>query len=194
MNYLMLNNRRIDLTPEQVAEIEKSYAFNQSKLADIAIGDTFKIGDYEFIVLEHSKETTAVILKELLCENERFGNNNNFSQSHALILCDKFAQKISSLVGKDNIIKHTVDLTANDGLKDYGRISCEMSLITTALYRRYVDILDTHKIDAWWWLATAHSTPTHSNSVWVECVSPSGCISGDSSGEWSTSTSVRYDL
>lgn len=177
MNYLMMNGKRIDLTPQQVAEIEKSFASKQTKLANIKIGDTFKIGDYEFIVLEHSKETTAVILKELLYQNERFGDNNNFSHSHALKLCEKFAKTISSLVGKDNLIEHTVDLTSDDGLKDYGKITRQkMSLLTTDLYRRYVEILDKHKINAWWWLATAYSTPTHNNSSWVKCVSPSGYI------------------
>ena len=44
------------------------------------------------------------------------------------------------------------------------------------LYRRYVEILDKHKIKKWWWLATPFSTPKHDGASWVKCVAPSGCI------------------
>jgi len=44
------------------------------------------------------------------------------------------------------------------------------------MYRQFVDILDEHKIDAWWWLATPYSTPRHEHTSWVKCVSPSGYI------------------
>ena len=50
-NYLMLNNKKIELTPEQVREIENSFNFNKTELKNIPIGDIFKVGDLEFIVL-----------------------------------------------------------------------------------------------------------------------------------------------
>ena len=62
-NYIFLNGNKIELTAEQVTEMAKSLGIEQNKLSDIPVGETFKIGEYEFIVLEHSKETTAVILK-----------------------------------------------------------------------------------------------------------------------------------
>ena len=175
-NYISLNGKKIELTAEQVAEMQKSLGIGQVKLKDIPVGEPFKIGDYEFVVLEHSEETTAVILKDLLHKDKQFGKTNNFENSNVDKLCQEFGKKLSAIIGEENLIEHTVDLTSDDGLKDYGSIKRKMSLLTANLYRRYVEILDKHKIKAWWWLATAHSTPTHNSSSWVKCVSPDGYI------------------
>lgn len=174
--YIKINNQKIKLTDEQVREIQQSFGIEQTKLADIPVGETIKVGKYEFIVLEHAKDTTAVILKDFLCENKKFGKDNNYKNSDVDILCDDFADVISEIVGTENLIEHTVDLTSDDGLKDYGKIKRRMSLLTTDLYRRYVEILDKYKVNKWWWLATAFSTPKHDPDNWVKCVSPSGCI------------------
>ena len=69
-----------------------------------------------------------------------------------------------------------MDLTSDDGLKDYGSICRKASLLTADLYRRYVQILDTCKPSAWWWLATPYSTPAHESSTWIKCVAPAGFI------------------
>ena len=175
-NYIKINNQKIELTDEQVKSIQQSFGINQ-KLADVAVGETFKVGKYEFIVLEHSKETTAVILKKLLFEEKQFGKNNNYDGSFVDSLCNEFADKLAGIIGNAAIVEHTVDLTADDGLKDYGKIKRRVSLITAEQYRRYVEIFDKHKIDAWWWLTTAYSTPTHNAPNWVKCVSPSGYFS-----------------
>lgn len=175
-NYIKINNQKIALTDEQVKEIQQSFGIEQIKLADIPVGETFKVGKYEFIVLEHSKDTTAVILKDLLFESKEFGKDNNYKASYVDDLCGDFADEISEIIGKDNLIEHTVDLTSDDGLKDYGKIKRSMSLLTADLYRRYVEILDKYKVKKWWWLATAFSTPKHDPDNWVKCVSPSGYI------------------
>lgn len=173
-NYINLNGKNIKLTKEQVNEFTLALGLGQVQLKDIEIGDTFKIGEYEFIVLEHSKETTAVILKELYLDDIKFGTTNNYDGSNVDGICYDFGKKISKIIGDYNLIEHTVDLVADDGLKCYGTIKRQMSLITANLYRRYVEILDKHKLNAWWWTATAYSTPKHNNSSWVKCVSPSG--------------------
>lgn len=175
-NYIKINNQKIALTDEQVKEIQQSFGIEQIKLADIPVGETFKVGKYEFIVLEHSNDTTAVILKDLLFESKEFGKDNNYKASYVDELCGDFADEISEIIGKGNLIEHTVDLTSDDGLKDYGKIKRFMSLLTTDLYRRYVEILDKYKVKKWWWLTTAFSTPKHDPDNWVKCVSPSGCI------------------
>lgn len=173
-NYIKINNQKIVLTDEQVKEIQQSFGIEQIKLADVAVGEIVKIGKYKFIVLEHSKDTTAIILKNLLFESKEFGKDNNYKASYVDELCGNFADEISEIIGKDNLIEHTVDLTSDDGLKDYGKIKRSMSLLTTDLYRRYVEIIDKYKVKKWWWLATAFSTPKHDPDNWVKCVSPSG--------------------
>lgn len=183
-NYVCINGNKIKLTEEQIAEITKSVIPAPVKLSDKAVGDTFKIGEYEFIVLEHGKETTAVILKGLL-ETTKFSNTDcDFKSSIVKTKLEAFADKISSIIGTDNLITHTVDLTANDGLKDYGRTTAKMSLLTADRYRRYVEILDNFKPEKWWWLSTPFSTSKHGYTQYVLCVSPSGDIGDYGCGDY----------
>ncbi len=175
-NYIMFKGQKIELTKEQIAQLGHAIENEVVTLADIPVGETFKIGTYEFIVLEHCEDGTNVILKDLLKENEEFGDCNNFKDSNVDRICIEFATEIGNIIGLDNLLVHTVDLTSDDGLKCYGTAERRMSLLTADQYRRYVDILDKHKLDKWWWLATAYSTPKHDGDDWVKCVAPSGDI------------------
>ena len=174
-NYISINDQRIELTDEQVEKLRDSFNLPCVKLADAQVGETYKIGNYEIIVLEHSGDTTAVILKDLL-PDQKFGSNNNYDGSDADKTCINFAKELEMLVGADNLCLHTVDLTSDDGLKCYGSVKRKASLLTTEKYRRYVYILDKHKPDDWWWLATPFSTSAHGHSSAVKCVAPSGFV------------------
>ena len=172
-NYISINGQKTKLTQEQVEQIRASFGLDAVQLCAVAVGDTVKIGDHELIVLEQSGGTTALICKEFV-DTCSFGSSNNYDGSKADKLCSEFATKLAKIVGKDNVILHTVDLTSDDGLKDYGSVKRFASLLTADLYRRYVYTLDKHKPDAWWWLATPYSTPTHGYERTVDCVSPRG--------------------
>ena len=176
-NYIQINGKRIMLTEDQIQEINTACASDpvQKKLADIAIGKTFYIGETQFVVLRQYDEETAVITKDIL-ENMAFGENNNFNGSDVDAFCQKFAEGLAKRIGERNLVEHTVDLTSDDGLKDYGAVTRKVSLLTTEMYRSCVDVLDQHKPDKWWWLATPYSTARHDHEVWVKCVSPAGGI------------------
>ena len=177
-NYISINNQHINLTDEQVEKIRNSFSLpvNDIKLADVPVGEIAKIGDHEMIVLEQIGTATLLLKKDMLRESQEFGSNNNYDGSYVDTICQEFAKEIAAVVGEDNALLHDVDLTSDDGLKDYGVIRLKVSLLTTEQARRYVGILDKFKLDAWWWLATPWSTPAHSDSSWVKCVSPSGRI------------------
>lgn len=175
-NYIMFKGQKIELTEGQIAQLNQMVENPNIKLVDIPAGEPFKIGKNEFAVLEQLGDRTAVILKELLKDNEEFGDCNNFKDSNADHICSAFATEIGNIIGLENLLVHTVDLTSDDGLKCYGTVERRMSLLTTEQYRHYVEILDKHKLDKWWWLATPYSTPKHENDEWVKCVSPSGII------------------
>jgi hypothetical protein len=182
-NYICLNGRKVELTSEQVAELLGGVVGEGEKplreLRDIPVGGVFKIGEYEFFVLEHSDYGTAVLLKELYVNNVKFGENNNFDGSNVDEICGEFVEVLEGIVGEDNLLLHDVDLTADDGLSDYGTVERKVSLLTADMYRRHVYTIDMHKLDSWWWLATPHSTNTHADYNWVKCVSPSGIINYD---------------
>ena len=179
-NYIYVNGKKIGLTDEQVQQIISAHKGNNqnARLADIPAGGTFKVDGMEFVVLEQNGETTAVITQNVL-ETTAFGSTNNFDGSDADDYCKEFTEDVFEKIGTENVVEHTVDLTSDDGLKDYGSVKRFASLLTTDLYRRYVYTLDKFKPDAWWWLATPYSTPTHDHTSWVKCVSPSGGINGD---------------
>lgn len=149
---------------------------NKIRLGDVPAGECFKVGEQEFVVLEHCIDATAVILKGLLTERQKFGKNNNFAGSFVDEICQEFAGALEAVVGKENLVEHDVDLTSDDGLKDYGCVSRKASLLTADQYRKYVEILDGHTVARWWWLATPWSTPRHDDDEWVKCVVPSGFI------------------
>lgn len=178
-NYICINNQRIELTEEQVKQIIEAQIqpLPGIPLSDIAAGDTIKIGKFELVVLEQLDGQTALILKGMYGKDSAFSSeNNNYNGSYVDEKCQAFAQELAEIIGWDNIVLHKVDLTSDDGLKDYGVIERRSSLITTDMYRKFVDILDTVNPKCWWWLATPHSTKSHENDAWAKCVSPSGFI------------------
>lgn len=174
-NYISINGQKIELTVEQAKQI--AAAHNRSvRLCAVSAGEVVKIGEHEMIVLEQSGDTTALIRKDLLPTNEKFGTSNNYDGSYVDGVCNKFAEQIASIVGEKHLVLHTVDLISDDGLKDYGKVRRRASLLTANLYRRHVDILDKFNPKTWWWLATPFSTKRHDSDIWVKCVSPSGYL------------------
>lgn len=179
-NYLIFNGVRYNLIADVTALAnDESPCTKPPRLADIEEGNTCKVGDHEFIVCEHTENGTVLLLKDLLYEGKSFGENNNYDGSNVDSLCEMFADELEKIVGKKNIILHTVDLTADDGLKDYGTIERRVSLLTADQCRRYVRILDKYKVKKWWWLITPYSTPTHEDANWIKCVSPHGILSSN---------------
>ena len=173
-NYICINGKKTELPKEFLDEVMQGYR-------NVSIdGDIVALSDgkekYEFIVLDRSRATVALLLRDLLVEETAFGSNNDYRGSKVEAICDDFANKIERIVGAENLIEHTVDLTADDGLKDYVKIRKKMSLLTAEKARRFVDKLDKYKLDKWWWLATPYSTAKHDNTTWVKGVSPSGNV------------------
>ena len=175
-NYLCLNGQKIELTKEQLDKIRESIT-TKVRLSEKEVGDIVTIGGYDFIVLgQNLNNTTSLLMRELLEYDVVFGNSADYKTSSVKKMLDEFASELEKEVGKDNIIEHCVDLTTDDGLKDYGKMIAKVSILTCELYRKFVYIIDKHKSDKWWWLSTPYSTPTHGNAYWVKCVSPSGNI------------------
>ena len=78
---------------------------------------------------------------------------------------------------KDFLIIET-DLTADDGLKDYGTSKDKISLMTADLYRKNKHLLKP--TEDWWWLATPNSClASHAN--YVRSVTSLGILGNDNS-------------
>lgn len=174
---------KIEMTIEEIQK-ELGYKIKivdkkpEKFLRDVPTNKTVKLGDFEFVVLEHSKDTTALILKEFWYDGKFDSHTHNYSKSNVRKrLNDEFYKKLCKAVGKKNIIKHKVDLTSDDGRKDYGHCYDYISLLTTDLYRRYVEILDSHKPSGGaYWTATAYSTESNGYSSYVRFVDSDGSL------------------
>ena len=177
-NYLCLGGKKIEIPADKLVEIKNALQRKPPvSLEEMENGETIAhVGKYDFLVLERSGDTIAMVLKGLYREKIKFGPNNDYRGSNVQKICREFAEEIAAIVGEENLVEHTVDLTSDDGLKDYGKIKERVSLLTTELCRRYVDVLDLDRLQKYWWLATPYSTPKHEDSNWIKCVSPRGYV------------------
>lgn len=178
-NCIVINGKKTDLTEAQVESIKSSLGLGV-KLSEFKAEETCRIGEREFIVLGEMCGGIALALNGYIAKIE-FGDNNNFADENNDIRKEllEFQKEMESLVGADNLIKHTVDLTANDGMKDYGSIELEVSVMTADLRRKFAYTMDKFKTEEYEWLATAYSTPAHNDKIFVMCVSPSGHVDYD---------------
>ena len=179
LNAVVLNGKATELTEKQVKSIIDSLGFENKRgsrrLSDIKEGDTFKIGKHEFIVLEQSGDTTAALSKSLIEDNVPFGDPD-FEKSNVRKVLVKFGAEIACEIGSDALVNHTVDQTTLDGMKHYGSTRAQVSLMTIDRIRRYADVLDNHKVDKWYWLATPWSVPGRGWEQGMCVVAPSGFV------------------
>lgn len=156
--------------------IEKSNQ-TKTKLSEIAVGKTFRIGDMTFIKLSENNGAVEAITKNVLFASQ-FGDNNDFRDSIILKkLQNDILPKVIAEAGEENVITFETDLTAFDGLKQYGKLTSKISLPTLDDYRKYVEILDRYSPKSYWWLSTPDSMQPHDDPDWILCVSPSGNLS-----------------
>ena len=150
-------------------------------LADVKVGSTIIIGEREYVVLEHSAGTTAVITKEPI-KTMTFGKDGDYTKSDVRTYCNgEFYNELCNVVGKDNIIPHGVDPMADDGTGKYKIVQDNVSILTTNLYRRYHEFLPPY--GDWWWTATRVSDDDSIGcSRFVRCVNSIGILAWDGCG------------
>lgn len=145
-------------------------------LADIPVGETFKIGRFEFIKFTDEDGKVTVVSKDCTYKS-KFGRNNDFFKSSILEgLSNEILPEIEGEVGEDNVLKFETDMLSLDGSNKHGSVSSKISLPTFDFYRKHRAIFERYKLDEWWWLATPDSTSEYSNDIWVVCVSPDGNV------------------
>lgn len=123
-------------------------------LSNVACGSVVKIGDTEFIVLEHQKDRVLLITKDIVCDSS-FGDTTIFLKSEAFE--EKIVKPMLSnftVAGIKNIAGTTVDLTAEDGTihQIYAACTVKLGLLSVDQYRKFRRYLKP--LDESWWLAT----------------------------------------
>ena len=125
-------------------------------------GTAFNYAGQRWVVLEHNA-TGTLCLTEKIVEDRAFddGNCNDFSKSSSLrYLNGPFLDTLIDAAGCSSaFLTSELDLTADDGLKDYGTCNVTIFLLTVDQYRRNRDVIPN--ADDWWWLSTAVSTASN---------------------------------
>ena len=88
----------------------------------------------------------------------------------------KYLKKISDAVGEENIVETEIDLTSDDGLDDYGKITDKVGLLTADMYRKYNRMIEKYPVNDWWWLSTPWSTQHRGSKYGVRCVDSIGTL------------------
>lgn len=142
-------------------------------LGSAELGSIKKIGNREFIVLEHTEQGTAVIAKDFVKRME-YGSTGDYETSDVRSYCiNDFYNEMVKAVGAENIVRHTVDLTADDGT-GIKTVEDFVSILTTERYRRYRKFLKA--MGEVWWTATRVTAEVSGYTGGVCCVDSDGVL------------------
>lgn len=156
----------------------------------IAPSSVISYGGLDCIVLDVEQDKILVLAKESI-GNMPFdeGNSNNFPKGTLCKYLNGEFIKTLKANGADTsaLIPTTIDLTSDDGLKDYGETTQKIFLLTCDMYRKYRSIIPN--LDDWWWLATAYSTESNGFADGARIVGSDGSL--DNSDAYYGSYGVR---
>lgn len=143
----------------------------------IAPSSVISYGGLDCIVLDVEQDKILVLAKESI-GNMPFdeGNSNNFPKGTLCkYLNGEFIKKLKAN-GADTsaLIPTTIDLTSDDGLKDYGETTQKIFLLTCDMYRKYRSVIPN--LNDWWWLATAYSTESNGYASYARHVYSGGSL------------------
>lgn len=146
----------------------------------IAPSSVINYGGLDCIILDVEQDRILVLAKESI-GNMPFdeGGSNNFPKGTLCkYLNDKFIKQLKAN-GADTsaLIPTTINLTSDDGLKDYGETTQKIFLLTCDMYRKYRSVIPN--FDDWWWLATAYSTESNGYANSVRHIYSGGSLGSD---------------
>lgn len=171
-------SKALDMARELVKKLEEEEKQSKVQLLTLNPGDVFKIGEYDFIVLEQCEERTVVISKGFMAENVKFDEDSrNYKESNLKKVIENLIQPvIEKEVGSKNLIEHEVDLTSVDMQDELGGFKCKVRPITFDEARLYKNLLVDKNLNDWWWTCTPWSTEDRGWKYSIAVVAPSGYI------------------
>lgn len=145
------------------------------KIADLKPGTRFTYGKKNCMVLDHLEQgTLCMVLDSVKC---RFGQNNNYAESE--LREDLNETYLDSWLNDGafitDFVEMEVDLTANDGLDDYGKCRCFLAPRTCEQHRKYRKLIPNP--DELEWTVTAYSTESNKCSYDAYLVTSAGALS-----------------
>lgn len=133
-------------------------------IKDYIRGEHFVYGKKNCMVLEHMDDGTLCMVLDEDFES-KFGETNNFAESELRknLNGEYLDEWVKDGADRASFVLMQVDLTANDGLKDYGICECFLAPRTCDQHRKYRYLIPNPK-ENWEWTATAYSTESNGYS------------------------------
>lgn len=156
----------------------------KAKLKTLKRGQTFYGAGIQWLVLGHTNSSQGLpivthIASTGIVERRAFDekNRNDLGVSTLLAyLNGEFLERLEDAFGEGAVAEQFIDLTSNDGLKDYGNVKAKVGLLTEEEYRQHRDILPPLGDEGWWWLATPYSTERAGYPSYVRFVYSDGTL------------------
>lgn len=149
-------------------------------LKNTARGTAFDYAGQSWILLENDDGRALCLSKDII-ETRAFdeGNCNNFAvaSSKEYLNGAYLDNLLEDVNGPNAFLTTELDLTTDDGLKDYGTCTVTIFLLTVDQYRRNRDVIPN--ADDWWWLSTAFSTKSNGYESLARLVLTDGSLSWD---------------
>ncbi len=176
-----MSSKALEMARKLVKRLEEEEKKSKVKLCKLHPGDTFKIGDHDFIVLDQNEyaETTEVISKGFMAENIVFDDDTrDYSKSNLRkVIEEKIQPIIESEVGAENIVEDSVDLTSVDMQEEFSSFKCKVRPITFDEARKYNDLIVNNELNDWWWTCTPWSTAERGWGYSIAVFASSGGVS-----------------
>lgn len=146
-------------------------------LKNAARGTAFDYAGQSWILLENDDGRALCLSKDII-ETRAFdeGNCNNFAvaSSKEYLNGAYLDNLLEDVNGPNAFLTTELDLTTDDGLKDYGTCTVTIFLLTVDQYRRNRDVIPN--ADDWWWLSTAFSTKSNGYESLARNVNTDGAL------------------
>lgn len=171
-------SKELEAARALVKMLEEREQSNKVKLESLKAGETFCIGENDYIVLEQHEGKTKVISKNFMAEDREFADDTVDYKISGLRKCieAEIQPTIENEVGAENLVEHTVSLTTVDGQDDYGELTCKVRPLTFDETRKYNNLIVNNDLDDWWWTCTAWTSPNREYNRSIAVVLPSGDI------------------
>ena len=148
------------------------------KIADLKPGTRFTYGKHNCMVLDHLEQgTLCMVMDRVKC---KFGQNNNYAESELKeYLNGSYLDNwLNNGACFTDFVEMEVDLTADDGLDDYGKCRCFLAPRTCEQHRKYRKLIPNP--DGLEWTVTAYSTESNGFSGIACLVTALGALDYDS--------------
>ena len=148
-------------------------------------GEHFMFKNFEWVCLDpnHQDGGVLAIMAKLwakdvkFCPSDKFsdekGNWNNYRTSNVRGILSDMA---NAVFGRESLLRHNVDLVADNGDRAYGTAQDFVFILTCDEYRKYRDYIPHY--DSWIWTATpwycGEKGSDTGHAEYVRCVNANG--------------------